>query len=136
MLAYYYHYTLNDNTMCVATLDMMEKYMPRAIVPSDYRILYDVGNLYQACGAPDKFKQVSKDLIPIALANMNDVSVEDLQSQYNPYSILERVYINLKEYDKAIDILQKLQNVVPQEGGVQDEINRIKVLIQTDTAKK
>jgi hypothetical protein len=39
--------------------------------------------------------------------------------------MLERIYMNLKEYDKAIAILQKLQMTFPDIGDVQNEINKI-----------
>jgi hypothetical protein len=134
-LAYYYHSVQNDNTKCVNVLDAMDKYMPQSVVPMDYRLLYDVGNLYSQAGAVDKYRKVVDEIIPQAMENLNDVTMDDLSSPYNPYSMLERIYINLKEYDKAIDILQRLQNALPNAGGVQEEINRLKTLSQ-DTTKK
>ncbi len=130
-LAYYYKNVVNDNAMCVKTLDMMEKEIPRSVVEMDYRILYDVANIYYSAGAIDRFKQLTSDIEPIALQNLN-ISMEDLQSPYNSFSMLERIYVNLKEYDKAIGILQKLQNMMPNAGGVQQEIDRLKQMEQLD----
>jgi hypothetical protein len=134
-LAYYYHSVKNDNITSVSVLDMMEKEMPQTVVPMDYRLLYDVGNLYSQVGALDKYRKVANEIIPAALENLNDVTMDDLASPYNPYSMLERTYISLKEYDKAIEILQRLQNALPNAGGVQEEINRLKQ-IENDTTKK
>jgi hypothetical protein len=78
---------------------------------------------------------VANEIIPSALEGLKDVSMDDLSSPYNPYSMLERIYINLKEYDKAIGILQRLQSALPSAGGVQEEINRLKQLSR-DTTKK
>jgi hypothetical protein len=44
--------------------------------------------------------------------------------------MLERIYLNLKDYNKAIEILQRLQNNFPNTTGLQEEINRIKLLAQ------
>ncbi|MGA7721284.1 MAG: DUF2723 domain-containing protein [Ignavibacteriaceae bacterium] len=134
-LAYYYHGVENDNVSCVNVLDEMEKKMPSAVVPMDYRLLYDVGNLYAQAGAIDKYRKVADEVIPQAMESLKDVTMDDLSSPYNPYSMLERLYISLKEYDKAIDILQRLQSVLPNAGGVQDEINRLKVM-ERDTTQK
>jgi len=101
----------------------------------DYRLLYDVGNLYAQAGAIDKYRKVADEVIPQAMESLKDVTMDDLSSPYNPYSMLERLYISLKEYDKAIDILQRLQSVLPNAGGVQDEINRLKVM-ERDTTQK
>jgi hypothetical protein len=134
-LAYYFHSVENDNVTSVSVLDMMEKKMPQTVVPMDYRILYDIGNLYSQSGAFDKYRKVANEIIPEALENLNDVTMEELSSPYNPYSMLERTYISLKEYDKAIEILQRLQNALPNAGGVQEEINRLKQM-EIDTTKK
>ncbi|MDR3628067.1 MAG: DUF2723 domain-containing protein [Ignavibacteriaceae bacterium] len=134
-LAYYYHSVENNNVMCVNVLDAMEKKIPQSVVPTDYRLLYDVGNLYSQAGALDKYRKVANEIIPQAMENLNDITMDDLSSPYNPYSMLERIYINLKEYDKAIEILQRLQSALPNAGGVQEEINRIKQ-ISADTTKK
>ena len=134
-LAYYYHSVANDNATCVNVLDAMEKEMPQTVVPMDYRLLYDVGNLYSQAGAIDKFRKVADEIIPKAMENLKDVTMDDLSSPYNPYSMLERIYITLKEYDKAIDVLQRLQNALPNAGGVQQEIDRLQQLSR-DTTKK
>jgi tetratricopeptide (TPR) repeat protein len=134
-LAYYYYSVKNDNVTIVSVLDMMEKKMPQTVVPMDYRLLYEVGNLYSQAGALDKYRKVANEIIPAAFENLNDVTMDDLASPDNPYSMLERTYISLKEYDKAIEILQRLQNALPNAGGVQEEINRLKQ-IENDTTKK
>jgi hypothetical protein len=47
---------------------------------------------------------------------------------------LERLYVNQKEYDKAINILQRLQNMIPNAGGLQAEIQRIEQMKAEDQA--
>ncbi len=129
-LAYHYKYTMNDNQMCINTLNKMEQEIPRKVVPFDYRLLYNVANLYQSCGDTTEFRSVAQDVIEQAKQDLSDVSMQDLSSPYNAYSILERLYVNMNEYDNAIAVLQQLQTQLPEAGGVQQEIARIKAMQQ------
>ncbi len=131
-LAYYYKNDQHNDSMCVKTLDVMEKEIPRDVVPLDYRFLYDIGNIYYSAGAIAQYKEISKDVEKEALKHL-DESVNQLQSPYNSFSMLERIYLNLKEYDKAIAILQKLQTMMPGAGGVQQEIDRLEQLKKMET---
>ncbi len=126
-LAYYYINEKNNKDMCVKTLNVMFKRMPINVVSMDYRFLYDVVNLYNACGATAQFNKYAKVVEDEALKNL-DESVNNIQSPYNAFSILERLYIGQKEYDKAIGILQQLQTMLPNAGGIENEIQRIKAL--------
>lgn len=134
-LAYYYLNVEKNDAMCVKTLDKMEQFMPRSVVDIDYRFLYDIGNLYYAAGAIDKYKSVAADVEKEALKHL-DVSANDLQSPYNAYSILERTYINLKEYNKAINILEKLEIYFPNAGGIRAEIQQIQQMENANHTSK
>ncbi len=123
-LAYYYINAEKNKDMCIKTLNKMEQVIPRNIVPIDYRFLYDIGNLYYAAGDTAQYKTISSDVEKEALNHL-DVTANDLQSPYNAYSILERIYMNLKEYDKAIGILQKLEVYYPNASGIKSEIQQI-----------
>ncbi len=126
-LAYHFLNDEKDNALCIKTLDIMREKMPSDVVPMDYRFLYDVGNLYYSAGAIDQYKTLAKGIEKDAMQHLNE-SVSNIQSPYNSFSILERTYLNLKEYDKAIGILQKLQEMLPNAGGIQPEIDRIKAI--------
>ena len=131
-LAYYYKNELNNNEMCIKTLDAMQKVIPRQVVPIDYRFLYDVANLYYSAGDTARYREIAAYVIPMAEKDM-PASLNNLQSPYNSFSILERMYVNLKEYNKAIEVLEKLQNMMPNAGGVQEEINRLKTMAKIDS---
>ena len=132
-LAYNYLRTLNDKSMCIKTLDVMEEKIPSEIIPMDYRLLYDVGNIYYSAGDTAKFRKVAKEFETVAMNNL-DISIDEVNSPYSPYSMLERMYINLKEYDKAIGIMQKLETRFPQLAGIQGEITRLKQMKEHDTS--
>ena len=78
----------------------------------------------------DKYKELSNELIPMTMNNLDNAIIDDIASPFNPYRMLERIYLNLKDYNKAIEILQRLQNNFPNAAGLQEEINRIKLLAQ------
>ena len=124
-LAYYYLLKLKDKSMCIKTLDEMNKNISDEVIPMDYRLLYDIGNLYRNAGDTTKYMQTAKEFEKKAMRNLN-ISINEVNSPYNPYAMLERLYVEQKEYDKAIDIMQKLEARFPQMGGIQAEINRLK----------
>ncbi len=134
-LAYYYLRNMNDKQMCIKTLNIMEQKIPNEVIPMDYRLLYDVGNLYYSAGDTAEFKKTAGEFEKEALNNL-DISLDEVNSPYSPYTMLERIYIELKEYDKAIGIMQDLERKFPQLGGIQAEINQLKQLKQQDTTLK
>ena len=128
-LGYYYKYEMNNNKMCITTLNKMEEYIPSNIVPMDFRLLYNVTNLYESSGDTLSFKKFAMKLIKQAEKQIKTSPNEFVaQEQLNPYMVAERMYIKLKEYKKAIDILQQLKNKFPSLGGIQEEIIRIKTM--------
>jgi hypothetical protein len=130
-LASYYLNDAHDNKACIETLDLMEKRIPRSVFNTDYRFLYNICNIYYAAGANDQFKAIAKDVEKNALLRLDSPDL-NMQSQLNPYSMLERIYVNLKEYDKAVGILEKLQSVYPDIKNIQPEINRLKQMKQEE----
>jgi len=124
-LAYYYRVVAHNDSMSIYTLNKMESEIPRNVVPLDYRFLYDIANLYRSNGDVKKFNELANEIVPIATAKLNAPNL-NLRSPYNPYSMLERLYVELKQYDKAIGVMQKLQNLYPGAQSIQQEINRLK----------
>ena len=125
-LAYYYLIKMNNKTMCIKTLNTMNEKIPNSTIPMDYRLLYDIANLYHNAGDTVKFNVMIKNFEKAATQSL-DISINDINSPYNPYSMLERMYVNMKEYDKAVGIMQKLGTRFPQlKSGIQAEINRLR----------
>ncbi len=126
-LAYYYLNTLNNKAMCINTLNMLEKRMPGDVAPISYNMLYFIGNIYHSAGDTVKYKKYTDEFIKEATKRL-DISIDEVNNPDNPYTMLERLYLNLKEYDKAIDIMEKLKTRFPQLTGIQEQINQIKLL--------
>ncbi len=123
-LAYYYHTVTRNDSMAIVTLDKMEKEIPREVVPVDYRFLFDIGNLYNSAGGKKQFNEIVKEVEPKALKAMDDPNV-NLRSPYNPYSMLERIYVETKQFDKAINIMKKLDEIYPNSPSIKGEINQL-----------
>ncbi|MGA9295752.1 MAG: DUF2723 domain-containing protein, partial [Ignavibacteriaceae bacterium] len=124
-LAAYYQSSLQDNKMALRTLDVMEDKIPRENISMDYRLLYNVGNIYYMAGDYDKFKQIATEVIPSAKANLKN-SVYETSSPFNSFSMLTDIYIKMKQYGNAIDILNQLKSYYPNDPGLEREIERIK----------
>ena len=124
-LASYYQSDLQNNKMALKTLDVMETKIPREDISMDYRLLYNVGIIYYNAGDFDKFKKIASEVEPTAIANLK-TSVNQINSPYNSFSMLTDIYIKLKEYGKAVDILNQLKSYYPNDQGIEQEIERIK----------
>jgi hypothetical protein len=113
-LAIYHLYEARNYAKTIEILDKMEEKLPRGVLPIRYELLYDVGNLYYGAGAVDRYKEFAGELETIAL-NILEENPMKFSGQYNPYQMLIEIYSNLKEYNKAIDILLRLQTYVPND---------------------
>ncbi|MCU7494869.1 MAG: DUF2723 domain-containing protein [Ignavibacteria bacterium] len=129
-LAYYYTNVAHNNPMTLSTLDAMEKSIPRDLIEIDYRSLYDIANLYRAAGSQEKFRQIGRKVESEALKELDLLSTNP-QAAIEVFRILEDLYINLKEYDKAINLLQRLQSYYPEDTTIKAEMLRIDKLRQT-----
>lgn len=129
-LAYYYTNVERNNTMSIKALDAMEKTIPQDLIEIDYRSLYDIANLYRAAGAEDRFRQTAKKVESGALKEI-DQQAGNPQTAIEAYRMLEDLYINLKDYNKAVNLLERLQNYYPGDTSIKDEIDRINKLKQT-----
>ncbi|MGE5499130.1 MAG: tetratricopeptide repeat protein, partial [Syntrophothermus sp.] len=126
-LAVYYLNVTNQKDMVIKTLDEMEKKVPREVVDIDFRHLITIGNIYLSAGANDRYAQIAKEIEPIAWRNMS-TDAASMQNPYNSFRVLEDLYVNLKQYDKAIEVLKRLQAAYPDDPGIQSEIARISKL--------
>ncbi len=116
-LALHYLYVKKDNDKVIEILDMMNKKMPKEIIPIDYRFENDIANIYFSVGAIEQYKYYARDVEKHALAEIERNPL-DVSSDYNPYFILKQIYDNLKEYDKFLDVLRKLKQAAPNDSAV------------------
>ncbi len=135
-LAIYYLNT-NKDQQAVATLDEMEKDIPREVIPMDYEILFEVGNMYYNAGAQKQYKEIAGEVEKQALIRLEQ-NPEDVQSYYNPYRILIETYENLKDNNKLLGIWQRLGEMYPNDRNVKANIAKYESLTRNgqDTIPK
>jgi hypothetical protein len=106
-------------------LDRMEANFPKEIIPYDYRILYDVAMQYYKADNIAKFNELSPIVEQEAL-NALAKNPNDFQSFWNPYKLLLDIYEIRNDYEKALDILYKLEKVSPNNPDVKNKIESMK----------
>ena len=126
-LALYYLYQTRNYKMVVNTLNEMEKKIPRNIIPIDYRLLHDIASIYSEAGDKEQAKILDNEVIPYAI-NRIKTNPRDFQGRYSPYLMLIEIYQNNLQYNKAIDILRKLQQFAPNDPSIKSKINSLQQL--------
>ncbi len=121
------------NDKVVATLDKMEEKIPRKLLPIDYRLLFDIGNLYNNANAKKQYLEIAREVETEALLQI-EKNPSDVSSYYNPYRILLETYDNLGEYDKAIEMLNKLLIQRPGDSGITNLIEQYKLKAKLKTS--
>ncbi len=129
-LAIHYLYNERNNEMVVKTLDEMEKRLPREVVPIDHRILFDVASIYYEAGAIDKYVELASEVEKIATRELQQ-NPTDFSSSYNPYRLLLDIYEKTGEYDKAMEIIDKIETYLPNDPSVQQLRNRFEKMAKT-----
>lgn len=121
-LALYYQNTAQP-AKALEVLDEMERKIPRKNIKIDYRLLSDIGDLYYAAGGKKQYFAISKDVEVEALKNI-ELNPKDVSSYYNPYRLLLEIYEKRTEYDKAINILKRLQIYYPDDPSIRSQIDK------------
>ncbi len=134
-LANYYVNVMNNKDMCLKTLNAMETRIPKENVELDYRLKYNIANLYMSAGDVNTFKQYSAEIEAEALQKISE-KPRDMSGYYNPYMILKLTYENGGEYDKEIDLLKKMQGITGPSVELNNEIERVKRLKDSSLIKK
>ena len=127
ILAYYYYKTDNDRT--AAALAKMEENMPGNATPMDYRIQFDAAKLYAEIGDTNSFDRLSPGVEKAALDELKK-NPANTQSYYNPYRLLIDIYHARADYKSELDILNKLNQVMPGRPEVQRKIEILQARIE------
>ncbi len=121
-----------DNSAGIACLDTMESRIPIEVIPMEYRTLSDVARLYYSAGAMTQFRKYADTVERDALAAIQE-NPHDVQSYYNPYRILLDLYEMERDYQKSIDLLQKLQAMFPEERSISQRIAELQTMMSAKT---
>jgi hypothetical protein len=124
-LALHYLSVEKDNDKVIETLDMMEQKIPRDVIPIDYRLLHDIGNIYLNSGGTDQYNVIASEVETIAL-ELLERNPMDFNNRYSPYFLLKEIYEYREEWDKLVGLFSQLQQYVPQDQNVQQLLQMYK----------
>ncbi len=129
-LALYLSNVKNKPEEMSAVLDRMEQVVPRRLHPMDFRIKADFAVFYGLAGNKVKQKEFLRELAD-ELGPIADSGSGEQFSQYHPLAILLQAYQGLDEYDKALDVVQRIQRTFASTPGIPEFSNAKKVELET-----
>lgn len=133
-LALHYLNTARDNANAVAVLDSMNAKFPGSVLPLDHRVEFDITNFYYFAGAKERYAEISKGLEARLLEIASKPVAEQFTSQYHPYYMLFTLYQNREEYDKALQILERINTAYSGTPGIPEWVNMQKAQMQAELA--
>lgn len=127
-----YYLGQNKDQQAIETLDIMDKKIPRSVIPIDFRIKHDVAKIYYSADASEKYEVYAKEVIADAKKSLA-ANPRNFTSYYNPYELLLTHYENLGMYKDAVELLNQLQSYVPGDDNVRLLANKFRKLGGMDT---
>lgn len=126
-----------DNAKAMKVLEKMEQVFSSKVFPNDLSIKYLIAVAYFKGGLIDKYKPLSDEIESEANKRIN-ADPTGFSKPNNPYQILFSFYDATEQYDKEIELFQKIQVYNPRDPGIIAEIDRIKKQKEQkkDTLKK
>jgi len=126
-----------DNAKAMKILERMEQLFSPKVFPNDISIKYLIAVAYYKGGLIDKYKPLAEEVEAEANRRIN-ADPTGFNKPNNPYQILFSFYDATEQYDKEIELFQKIQVYNPRDPGIIAEIERIKKQKEPkkDTLKK
>jgi hypothetical protein len=134
-LANYYLAVLNNNAMALRVLNTMEQRLPRSHVNMDYRLKFQLATIYYKAGDINTFRTLSDEIEKEALVIIAE-NPRNISGYYNPYLLLKALYEYGGDYDKELDILNRMMMVAGKSPEFQAEMDRINKLKDSVNKKK
>jgi hypothetical protein len=125
-LALYYLQTGRKDSTSL-TLDLMEKKLPRNLIPLETNLKFELGNVYFDAGAERQYKSLYKE-VETESVNMIKTKSDNISSGFNPYRALIKIYENLRDYRKLAGLWQQIQVMYPNDPAVKENVEKYKVL--------
>ncbi len=115
--------------LALRTLDRMESVMPRSVLPLDFGLLYEVGNIYMQAGGRKQYEELVPEIEKKGW-QMIDENPTDVQSYWNPYRILLDTYENTGNNRKLLEVWQRLETLFPNDQNVKSNVQKYRAIIQ------
>jgi hypothetical protein len=129
-LALYLSNVKNKPEEMSAVLDRMEQVVPRHIHPIDFRLKADIAVFYGIAGNKARQKEYLRELAD-ELGPTADSGFNEQFSQYHPLAILLQSYQGLEEYDKALDVVQRIQRIFGSTPGIPEFLSARRIELET-----
>jgi len=126
-----------DNATAMKVLERMEQLFSPVVFPNDMSVKYLIAVAFYKGGLTEKYNALSKEIEDEANRKIN-ADPMSFSKPNNPYQILFSFYDATEQYDKEIELFQKLLTFNPRDPGIISEIERIKMqkeMKKTDTLK-
>jgi len=133
-LAYYYSLDSTKHSEAEAVLNRLQEVIPSTTVPMDYRIEYDIAMLYDRLGNKQKFNEMINNVEIKAIEDLEN-NPNNFQSYYNPYRVLLDVYEAKGEYQKALDLLNRLAAAGVNDVSIRQKMESIKQKMNNEQPK-
>jgi len=124
-MAFFY---INNNQPgnTVAMLDSMNQKIPRSVVPIDYEIYAEIGNLYFNAGAKEKFKEITSEVEYEA-----NKALENDPNDITAYRVLMTIYENQNDNKKLLGLWQNIEKLYPGDPNVKQNVKRYQQLVDS-----
>jgi len=127
-----------DEATAMKVLERMEQLFSPKVFPNDMSIKYLIAVAYYKGGLAEKYKALATEIETEGTRRIN-ADPTGFNKPNNPYQILFSFYDATEQYDKEIELFQKMQVYMPRDQGIAAEIERVKMqkeMKKRDTLKK
>jgi len=112
-----------DYAKVIQVLDKMEEIMPYKVIRMDPRLMFDLASIYYGAGGMKQYTKLALEIEKYAWAKM-ETDPTDVQSYYNPYRMLLDTYENLGQFNKALEVVNRLKVYFPNDPTINDMIQK------------
>lgn len=128
-LALHYQTVESKVELAKQVLARMEHVVPRSVIPMDWRLMTDIMGIYQRLGEKTMFNEYASEIEKTCLELIEKGQV-DIRSYYNPYRVLLDVYEGRQEYAKALDILNRVESMFPNDPTIKSRKEQYQALLK------
>ncbi|PLX23258.1 MAG: hypothetical protein C0600_15205 [Ignavibacteria bacterium] len=119
-----------DVESATSVLKKMDEVMPPAFHNFDNSLRTDLASFYLMMGDTTSYREIADELRDWFIPRLDNDDPAQNQGGRSAYVFLLTYYEVTGEYEKAIDLLRRLEAMYPTDPGVQQEIRKFQSLIQ------
>lgn len=121
-LGYYYSNVLNEPKKFTEVLDRMDQVIPRSVIPIPTGLKFDIASFYNMSGDTVRKREYALEIIEEVLPLVEKEVFVEL-GRDNPYILSLQAFEMMGDYEKAEEMLEKIQRVYAKEPGVKEFIS-------------